>query len=72
MQTLACKQTSIIYLPGILTVLGFMPTDAVPELWYSPKGFDPLPPGLEERKRTSSYFHWEQLAPNWGACHWDQ
>ena len=22
MQTLACKQTSIIYLPGILTVLG--------------------------------------------------
>ncbi len=55
-----------------VVVFGFMPTDSVPELWYSPKGFDPLPPGLEETKRNSTYFRWEQLAANWGACHWDQ
>ena len=55
-----------------VVVFGFMPTDAVPELWYSPKGFDHLPPGLEELKRKSGYFQWEQLSHHWSACHWDQ
>lgn len=55
-----------------VVVFGFMPTDAVPELWYSPKGFDPLPAGLEVLKQHSGYFHWEELSPNWGACFWDQ
>jgi hypothetical protein len=55
-----------------VVIFGFMPTDSVPELWFSPNGFDPLPPGLEELKRTSGYFRWEQLSPQWGACHWDQ
>jgi hypothetical protein len=50
---------------------GFMPTDAVPELWYCPKGFDPLPEALADRKRHS-YFQFVQLAPDWAECHWDQ
>lgn len=54
-----------------VVVFGFLPTDSVPELWYSPKGFDPLPSELEELRQTSSYFRWVQLSPNWGACHWD-
>jgi hypothetical protein len=55
-----------------VVIFGFMPTDAVPELWYSPKGFAPLPTRLEELKRHSAYFRWEELSPNWGACFWDQ
>lgn len=55
-----------------VVVLGFMPTDPVPELWYSPKGFNPLPPRLEELKKGRGYFDWEELSPNWGACFWDQ
>ena len=55
----------------IVISFGFMPTDPVPELWYNPKGFDPFPPELEKLTR-GSYFHWEQLAPDWGACYWDQ
>jgi hypothetical protein len=55
-----------------VVVFGFLPPAAVPELWYSPQGFDPLPPGLEEVKRKSGYFRWESLSPHWGACHWDQ
>jgi hypothetical protein len=50
----------------------FMPTDAVPELWFSPNSFDPLPPDLEALKQSKGYFRWEQLSPQWGACHWDQ
>jgi hypothetical protein len=49
----------------------FMPTDAVPELWYSPNGFEPLPQGLQDRQRRYNYFKWQQLSPKWGACYWD-
>ncbi len=55
-----------------VVVFGFMPTDAVPELWFSPRGFDPLPPDLEALKRGKGYFRWEPLSPQWGACYWDQ
>ncbi len=55
-----------------VVVFGFMPTDAVPELWFSPNGFDPLPPDLEALKQGKRYFDWEQLSLQWGACHWDQ
>jgi hypothetical protein len=48
----------------------FMPTDAIPELWYSPAGFDPMPKALQERKQKP-FFRWEQLAPDWGVCWWD-
>jgi hypothetical protein len=54
-----------------VVIFSFMPTDAVPELWFSPSGFDPLPPDLESRKQGNGYFHWEQLSSQWGACHWD-
>ncbi len=53
-------------------VFSFMPTNEVPMLWYSPRGFDPLPPRLEELKRTCHYFRWQELSANWGACYWDQ
>jgi hypothetical protein len=49
----------------------FMPTDAVPELWYSPYGFEPLPEELAQR-RQNSYFRFTQLATDWGECYWDQ
>jgi hypothetical protein len=55
-----------------VVVFGFMPTDAVPELWFNANGFDPLPPELDELKRQSGFLQWEQLSPQWGACHWDQ
>jgi hypothetical protein len=48
-----------------------MATDPVPELWYSSKGFEPLPEGLKQLKHENHYFRWEQLSPNWGACYWD-
>jgi hypothetical protein len=52
-------------------IFSFMPTDAVPELWYSPQGFEPLPQGLVDRKGRL-YFRFQQLAPEWGECFWDQ
>jgi hypothetical protein len=55
-----------------VVIFGFMPTDAVPELWFSPNGFDPLPLDLETLKHGKGYFHWEQLSSQWGACLWDQ
>jgi hypothetical protein len=55
----------------IVISFGFLPTDAVPELWYCQVGFDPIPKGLVERKQMT-FFQWEQLAPDWGFCKWDQ
>jgi len=55
-----------------VVIFEFLPTDAVPELWFSPNGFDPLPPDLAALKQDKEYFRWEQLSPQWGACHWDQ
>jgi hypothetical protein len=54
----------------IVIFFDFMPTDAVPELWYSEKGFTPLPKGLEQRKQRA-VFKWTELAPDWGYCRWD-
>jgi hypothetical protein len=45
------------------------PVDAVPELWYSPNGFDAAE--IEQRRQRAGYFRWEQLAPDWAACYWD-
>jgi hypothetical protein len=55
-----------------VVIFGFMPTDAVPELWFSPDGFDPIPAELASVKNGKGYFHWKQLSAHWGACHWDQ
>lgn len=55
----------------LVITFGFMPTDAVPELWYSPTGFDPLPGGIAERKRRA-YFNFVPLSSNWAECDWDQ
>lgn len=55
----------------IVIFFDFMPTDAVPELWYSEQGFDPFPEGLEDRKRRA-FFQWKLLAPDWGYCLWDR
>lgn len=49
---------------------GFMTTDAVPELWFSPSGFDPLPAGIAERKRHG-YFQFRRLSAHWAECDWD-
>ena len=49
---------------------GFMPSDAVPELWFSPTGFDPLPKELAERKHHP-YFRFVQLSDEWAECDWD-
>jgi hypothetical protein len=54
-----------------VVVFGFMPTDAVPELWFSPNGLNPRPRTLERRAHGKGHFEWEQLSPNWGACYWD-
>jgi hypothetical protein len=54
-----------------VVIFGFLPTDAVPELWFSPSGFDPLPPELNARKQGKGHFDCEQLSPQWAACHWD-
>jgi hypothetical protein len=48
----------------------FMPTGAIPELRYSPMGFDPFPKALEERKNRA-FFRWQQIAADWGVCWWD-
>jgi hypothetical protein len=50
---------------------GFMPTDAVPQLWYSPTGFSPLPVPLHDLKGQSKVFTWRQLKDDWGFCEWD-
>lgn len=55
-----------------IVIFGFMPADPVPELWFSPNGFDPLPPDLEALKRGKGFFQFEELSPQWGACYWDQ
>lgn len=50
---------------------GFLPTDAVPELWFSPSGFDPLPKAIDER-RHRAYFQFSRLNREWAECYWDQ
>ena len=48
----------------------FMPTDPVPELWFAPSGFDPLPSGLTDRK-SRAYFKFVPLGGKWAECDWD-
>ena len=55
----------------IVIVFNFLPTDAVPELLYCERGFNPLPAELAERKKLA-FFRWELLAPDWGFCKWGQ
>lgn len=47
---------------------GFIADSAVPELWYSPSGFDPLPAELAHINRNGVHV-WIPLAPQWAACY---
>ncbi len=44
------------------------PADPVPQLEYSPGGFDPRE---IEYRRGGHYFVWVPLARDWAACYWD-
>jgi hypothetical protein len=55
---------------GRVTIQFFVgAVDAVPQLEYSPEGFDPQV--AKERSQSGSYFKWVPLAPDWAACYWD-
>jgi hypothetical protein len=54
----------------IVITFGFLPADAVPELWFSPTGFDPPPEGIAQRKHHP-YFKFDVLSPAWAECDWD-
>jgi hypothetical protein len=45
------------------------PVDAVPQLEYSPTGFQRQE--IEHRTQSGSYFRWVPLAHDWAACYWD-
>jgi hypothetical protein len=45
---------------------GFILDDPIPELWFSPSGFDPMPPEIAEDCRTQQG-QWETLSSQWGA-----
>jgi len=47
---------------------GYIADSAVPELWYSPDGFDPMPAELAHMNRNGVY-EWMPLAPKWAACY---
>jgi hypothetical protein len=47
---------------------GFIADSAVPELWYSPSGFDPMPAELAHMNRNGVY-KWIPLASQWAACY---
>jgi hypothetical protein len=47
---------------------GFIADSAVPELWYSPHGFDPMPAELAHMSRNGVH-EWIRLAPQWAACY---
>jgi|SRR6185437_12010995 len=55
----------------IVITFGFMPTDSVPQLWYSPSGFSPLPAPIQELKTRHKVFEWHRLQNDWGYCEWD-
>jgi hypothetical protein len=55
----------------VVVTFGFMPTDSVPQLWYSPAGFSPLPPEIQELKTRHKFFKWHQLQGDWSYCEWD-
>jgi hypothetical protein len=54
----------------LVVTFGFLPTDAVPELWFSPSGFDTPPAGIADRKKCA-YFRFALLSPTWAECDWD-
>lgn len=55
----------------IVITFGFMPTDPVPQLWYSPSGFSPVPLPIQHLKARHKLFVWHQLQSDWGYCEWD-
>jgi hypothetical protein len=64
----------------IVITFWFMPTDAIPQLVYSPSGFDGLPPLYKHADLSDSahnnadgltYFHREQVDGKWFYCVWD-
>jgi hypothetical protein len=62
--------TRAFWRQGRATIQFFVsPVDVVPQLEYSPEGFDPQE--IEQRSRTEKYFRWVPLAPDWAACYWD-
>lgn len=62
--------TCVYWKDGSGTIIFFRSSvEAVPQLEYSPTGFDPQE--IEERRKKIHYFRWQQLTPNWAACYWD-
>ena len=48
---------------------GFIADSAIPELWYSPRGFEPMPEELARMNRGWPRHRWIPLAPQWAACY---
>src|SRR5206468_6615327 len=54
----------------VVITFAFMPTDAVPQLWYSADGFDSLPEPFAKLK-SHKFFKWHRIRKDWGYCEWD-
>jgi len=57
--------------PCVVITFAFMPTDAVPELWYSPAGFEPLPDSLGALRAQSRSFKLTRIRDDWAYVEWD-
>lgn len=49
----------------------FMPTDAIPELIYSPKGYDGLPQNYKTPGKEITFFRLQKIDEKWFFCEWD-
>lgn len=56
----------------IVITFAFLPTDAVPQLIYSPDGSQGLPKRYLLGGLDWSFFELQQLEENWFFCRWDQ
>ena len=72
LQVLADHDATYVQKDGncVVITFAFMPTDAVPQLWYSPGGFDPLPQPFAALT-THKYFKWQRIRNDWAYCEWD-
>ena len=74
MNTLAAHGAIAVKKVGDCIVITFQssPPDPIPELWYSPKGFIPLPTQMKEieASRRSASSRVEFLRSDWAFCEW--
>jgi len=74
LDTLADCDVSVVEKEGncIVIAFAFMPTDAVPQLIYSPSGVSALPERyVQPGKYRITYFELKQLDDHWFYCLWD-